>query len=190
MKRSALTLAAVLAAPLAATAAPATYAIDPSHTAIMFEVLHFGTSTNRGRWQKNSGSVTLDRAAKTGKVELTIDMAGINTGVAPFDKHLKSADFFDVEKYPTATFVSDSLGFDGDKVSEVRGQLTMRGATHPVTLKALRFNCFDHPMLKREVCGGDFQATIKRSLWGVNFGLQLGVADEIPVTIQVEAVKQ
>jgi polyisoprenoid-binding protein YceI len=190
MKFTALALATVLAAPLAAVAAPTTYAIDPSHTSAMFEVLHFGTSTNRGRFQKNSGSVTIDRAAKTGKVELTLDMTGINTGVAPFDKHLKSGDFFDVEKHPTASFVSDSVSFDGDKVTEVRGQLTLRGMTHPVTLKAVRFNCFDHPMLKREVCGGDFSTSIKRSQWGINFGLQMGVPDEVPVTIQVEAVKQ
>ena len=190
MNRSPLILAAILAAPLAAVAAPATYAIDPTHTSAMFEALHFGTSTNRGRFIKNSGTVQLDRQAQSGKVELTLDMTGISTGVAPFDKHLQSADFFDVAKHPTATFVSDRMVFAGDKVTEVTGQLTLRGKTAPVTLKAVRFNCYEHPMLKREVCGGDFSTSIKRSQWGITWGLQMGVSDEIPVTIQVEAVKQ
>jgi polyisoprenoid-binding protein YceI len=191
MNRTALAaLIATLAAPLAATAAPATYAIDPTHTSVMFEALHFGTTTNRGRFQKASGTVQFDRAARAGKVELTLDMDGINTGVAPFDKHLKGPDFFDVANHPTARFVSERMVFDGDKVTEVVGQLTLRGQTHPVTLKAERFGCYDNPMLKREVCGGDFRTTLKRSQFGVNWGLQMGVADETPLIIQVEAVKQ
>ena len=191
MKQFALaSLALALCAPLASQAAPATYAIDPSHTSATFEALHFGTSTIRGRFMKNSGTVQLDRAAKTGKVELTLDMAGLSTGVAPFDKHLRSADFFDAETHSTASFVGDKFTFDGDKVTEVSGQLTLRGKTAPLTLKAVRFNCYESPMLKREVCGGDFQTTLKRSLWDVNFGLQMGVADDTPLHIQVEAIKQ
>jgi polyisoprenoid-binding protein YceI len=182
---AALTTAATLG-----HAQSASYAIDPTHTFATFEALHFGTSTNRGRFAKNSGSVQLDRAAKAGKVELTLDMSGIVTGVAPFDKHLQSADFFDVANFPTATFVGDKFVFNGNQVSEVSGQLTLRGKTAPVTLKAIRFNCYDHPMLKREVCGGDFETTIKRSQWGVNWGLSMGVADDTRLAIQVEAVKQ
>ncbi len=168
----------------------ATYAIDPTHTFATFEATHFGTSTNRGRFGKNSGTVQFDRAGKTGKVELSIDMTGISSGVAPFDGHLKGADFFDVANHPTATFVGDKFTFNGNNVSEISGQLTMRGKTAPVTLKAVRFNCYDNPMLKREVCGGDFETTIKRSQWGVNWGLTMGVADDTRVLIQVEAVKQ
>ncbi len=192
MIKTTLTLAVAAAATLATlgSAQAATYAIDPTHTSVFFEALHFGTSTNRGRFVKNSGTVTFDKAGKSGKVELTLDMAGISTGVGPFDNHLKSADFFDVANHPTATFVGDKFTFSGDKVTEVAGTLTMRGKSGPVTLKAVRFNCFDHPMLKREVCGGDFETTIKRSLWGVNWGLQMGVADDTKLIIQVEAVKQ
>lgn len=190
MQLHALVLTAALAAPLATQAAPSTYAIDPMHTAVVFEALHFGTSTNRGRFMKNSGTVVLDRAGKTGKVELTLDLAGLSTGVAPFDKHLKSEDFFDVAKHPTATFVSDRFVFNGDELAEVVGKLTLRGKTHPVTLKAHRFNCYMNPIVKREVCGGDFEATLTRSLWGVNWGLDMGVADATKVIIQVEAIKQ
>lgn len=191
MNRTIKTLVAALAAaPLLAAAAPATYAVDPTHTSVFFEALHFGTSTNRGRFVKNSGTVTFDRAGKSGKVELTLDMTGISTGVARFDGHLASADFFDVANHPTASFVGDKFVFDGDKVAAVEGQLTMRGKTNPVTLKAVRFNCYENPMLKREVCGGDFETTIKRSLWGVNWGLQMGVADDTKLIVQVEAIKQ
>ena len=183
-------VAALAAAPLLAAAAPATYAIDPTHTSVFFEALHFGTSTNRGRFIKNSGTVVFDRAGKSGKVDLTLDMTGISTGVARFDGHLASADFFDVANHPTASFSGDKFVFDGDKVTAVEGMLTLRGKTHPVTLKAVRFGCYDNPMLKREVCGGDFETTIKRSLWGVNWGLQMGVADDTKLIIQVEAIKQ
>lgn len=185
-----LALSAALAAPWAAQASPAQYAIDPSHTSAMYEILHFGTSTNRGRFFKHSGSVTLDRQARTGRVELTLDMTGVSTGVAPLDKHLQSADFFDVANHPTARFVSDRFVFDGERLVAVEGQLTLRGQTHPLSLKADRFNCYDNPMLKRQVCGGDFRATMKRSLWGVNWGLTMGAADETPLVIQVEAIRQ
>ena len=192
MFKTTLALAAAAVTTLATlgTAQAATYAIDPSHTNVIWEQSHFGTSTNRGRWAKKSGTVQFDRAAKTGKVELTLDMESVDTGVAPFDKHLKSEDFFDAAKHPTATFVADKFSFNGDKVSEISGQLTLRGKTNPVTLKALRFNCYENPMLKREVCGGDFETTIKRSQFGVDYGLKLGMADDTKVIIQVEAIKQ
>jgi polyisoprenoid-binding protein YceI len=182
--------AALTAAGLAATAHAAGYAVDPTHTNVYFEANHFGTSTNRARFDKKSGTIEFDRAAKTGKAEVTIDTTSINSGVAPFDKHLRSAEFFDAEAHPTAVFKGDKFVFDGDKVSEVQGTLTIRGKTHPVTLKATAFNCYDHPMLKREVCGGDFETTIKRSQWDINWGLQMGVADMTKLVIQVEAVKQ
>ena len=191
MRKTVLAFAAtaILAAG-AAHAQSATYAIDPTHTYATFEISHFGTSTNRGRWDKKEGTVQLDKAGKSGKVELTIDVASINTGSAAFDKHLRGADFFDVEKHPTAKFVADKFSFNGDKVTEVAGTLTLMGKTQPVVLKASNFNCFQHPMLKREVCGGDFETTIDRSAYGINYGLQYGFPKDVRVVIQVEAVKQ
>jgi len=186
----AVAAAALLATGAAAQAEVASYAIDPTHTFVTFEVRHFGTSTNRGRFDKKSGTVEIDRAAKKGKVELTLETGSINTGVAPFEKHLRSADFFDVEQFPTAVFKADQFSFDGDNVSEVKGTLTMLGKTHPVTLKASNFNCYNHPMLKREVCGGDFDTTIQRSQWGMNWGIAMGVPDATHLLIQVEAVRQ
>jgi polyisoprenoid-binding protein YceI len=188
MKKTLLAVA-VAAAAFGAQAQSATYMIDPTHTHAYFEVGHFGTSTNRGRFEKKEGTVQFDRAGKSGKVEVTFDMTGISTGTASFDKHLQSADFFDVAKHPTAKFVGDRFVFDGDKVSEVVGTLTLRGQAQPVTLKASNFNCFNHPMLKREVCGGDFATTIKRSQFGITYGQQVA-PDDVRLLIQVEAVKQ
>jgi len=171
-------------------AEPVTYNFDPTHTWTTWEVRHFGTSTYRGRFDKKEGTVTIDRAAKTGKLELTIDLASVDTGVDHLNHHLQEADFFDVEKYPTAKFVADEFRFDGDDVSQVKGQLTLKGKTRPVTLKGTAFNCYQNPMLKREVCGGDFSATINRSDWGVSFGGPFPVGDEVRLMIEVEAVRQ
>ncbi len=184
-----LIAAALLATVGLAQAESATYAIDPSHTFATFEAKHFGTSTLRGRFDKKEGTVTFDKAAKTGKVELTLDTTSINTGTAPFDGHLKSKDFLNVAEFPTAKFVGDKLTFNGDKVSGVSGTLTLLGKTQPVTLTASNFNCYENPMVKREVCGGDFDTTIQRSQWGMTYGLP-GIPDSIRIVIQVEAVKQ
>jgi len=185
--KSLITLA-VLA--LSAQAQAATYAIDPTHTFVTYEVGHFGTSTNRGRFDKKEGTVQFDRAAKTGKVEVVFDLKSVSTGVAPLDKHLQGADFFDSAKYPSAKFVGDKFVFSGDKVSQVMGTLTLRDKVVPVTLKASNFNCYMNPIFKREVCGGDFETTIKRSQWGINYGLEMGVPDDVRLLIQVEAIKQ
>lgn len=182
-------LAASLALAGTAQAQTASYSIDPSHTFVTFEVSHFGTSTARGRFDKKEGSIQFDRAAKTGKLDITIDMASISSGVAPFDKHLQSADFFNVAAHPTARFVADGLSFDGDKVSRISGTLTLLGKTGPVVLTASRFNCYDNPIFKRQVCGGDFETTIKRSQWGMSYGLP-GIPDDVKLTVQAEAIKQ
>jgi len=182
--------AALLAAATLSQAAPATYAIDPTHTFVTYEIGHFGTSTNRGRFDKKEGTVQFDKAAKAGKVDITFEIGSVNTGVAPMNKHLLGDDFFSADKFPTATFVGDKFSFNGEKVTEVAGQLTMKGKTAPVTLKALAFNCYDSPMLKREVCGGDFEAVIDRTQWGIDYGLAWGFSKNVKLVIQVEAVKQ
>jgi polyisoprenoid-binding protein YceI len=189
MKKNLLAAAAAGAA-LSAQAEMATYAIDPTHTFVMYEVLHFGTSTNRGRFEKKEGTVRFDKAAGTGKVEIIFDVASVDSGVEMLDKHLQGPDFFDAAKYPTAKFVGDRFTLNGVKVAQVSGQLTLRGKTQPVTLKATRFNCFDHPLFKREVCGGDFETTIKRSQWGIDYGVASGIPDDVRLLVQVEAIRQ
>ena len=173
-----------------AQAQSATYALDPTHTFVTFEIGHFGTSTNRGRFDKKEGTVQFDRAGKTGKVDLTIDATSISTGTPPFDKHLQGADLFNVAKFPTIQFSADQFRFNGDKVSEVAGKLTLLGQTHPVTLKANTFNCYQSPMLKREVCGGDFETTIDRTQWGMDYGVSFGMPKTVRLIVQAEAIKQ
>jgi polyisoprenoid-binding protein YceI len=187
-----ITLAALATLGGAATAhAQSTaYAVDPTHTFASFEVLHFGTSTIRGRFDKKEGTVQFDRAAKTGSVDITIHTPSVNTGVAGFDKHLVSKDFFNAGEFPTARFVSERLSFSGDKVSEVTGTLTLLGKTAPVVLKATNFNCYQSPILKREVCGGDFETTIDRTQWGMNTYVPAGQRGDVRLVVQVEAVKQ
>jgi len=166
-----------------------TYSVDPTHTFVTWEAMHFGTSTSRGRFDKKEGTIQFDRAGKTGKIDITIETGSISTGVPPFDRHLQSKDFFDSATHPTARFVSDKLSFEGDKVTSASGTLTLLGKSLPVTLSASRFNCYQSPILKREVCGGDFETTLQRSQWGMGYGLP-GIPDNVKLVIQVEAVRQ
>jgi polyisoprenoid-binding protein YceI len=190
MFKTLATAAALLAAFGTAQAQTASYAIDPTHTFAYFEITHFGASSIRARFDKKEGTVQFDRAAKTGRAEITIDMASVSSGVAPFDGHLKSKDLLNVAEFPTAKFVGDKFSFNGDKVSEVTGTLTLMGKTVPVTLKANGFNCYTNPIFKREVCGGDFETTITRSQFGINYGLPAVAPDNVRLLIQVEAIRQ
>ncbi len=187
-----LSLTAALAAMAltgAVQAQSTTYVVEPTHTFVTFEAKHFGTSTNRGRFDKKEGTITIDPTAKTGKAEITIDMASINTGTGPFDGHLKGKDFFDVEKFATAKFVGNKFEFDGTKVKSVGGTLTLLGKDMPVTLTAEHYGCYDHPRLKVQVCGGDFVTTIQRSQWGMGYAIP-AIPDSVKLVIQVEAIKQ
>lgn len=190
MRLSLIPAATLTLLALGSQARAANYAIDPAHTYATFEIGHFGTSTNRGRFDKKEGKVEFDRAAKTGKVEIAIDTKSVNTGYGAFNEHLQSAELLDAAKFPKMTFVSTQFNFAGDKLVDVVGKLTLLGKTQPVTLKATNFNCYDNPMLKREVCGGDFEATIDRTQFGVNYGIDWGFPKDVRLLIQVEAVKQ
>ncbi len=190
MHRLVVAAACLIGTAGAAQAQTATYSIDPTHTFVNFEVTHFGTSTNRGRFDRKEGTVQFDRAGRSGRVEISIEAGSVSTGVAPLDTHLKSKDFFNAAEHPTVRFVGDKFSFQGDQVTAVAGTLTMLGKALPVTLTASRFNCYQNPIFKREVCGGDFVTTIKRSQWGMNYGLDYGIPDEVRLLIQVEAIRQ
>lgn len=185
-----LALALLAGAGATAQAEPVTYKLDPTHTWTTWEARHFGTSTFRGRFDRKEGTVTLDRAARTGRVELTIDLTSVDTGADHLNHRLQESDFFDTGNFPTATFVGQDFRFDGDDVSQVTGQLTLKGKTRPVTLKASGFNCYQNPLLKREVCGGDFSATIDRTAWGVSAYAPFPVGGDVRLSIEVEAIRQ
>lgn len=169
--------------------APAVYLIDPAHTHIQWEVRHFGTSTSRGRFDDISGHVTLERAAQRGETSITIGLASIDSGVAPLDTILRSRSFLDVKNFPQAYFVASRFRFADGKPVEVRGELTMHGASQPLTLRAVGFNCYEHPVLRREVCGGDFEAEFSRSAFGITYGLPV-VGDTVKLQIGIEAIRQ
>lgn len=173
-----------------AHAEPVHYDIEPMHTFVNLEVRHFNTSTLRARFDKVDGYVMLDRKARTGQADIRIDTNSISSGTPDFDQHLKSADFLDTAKTPSARFVGKDFQYDGNKLTAVAGDLTLLGKTAPVNLLASSFNCYDHPVLKAHVCGGDFQTTIRRSQWGMNWGLDHGVPDDVRLLIQIEAIEE
>ncbi len=182
-------LAAALAASCSAHAAGEVYQIEGKHTHPTFEISHLGFSTTRGGFTDTRGTVALDRAAKTGTVDITIDAASLQTAVPKLDEHLKSEEFFDIARYPTIRFQSDQLRFDGERLAEVRGELTMHGVTRPVTLTVTHFVCKDHPVRKTPHCGADAQATIRRSDWGIS-AFSPAIGEDVTLKIQVEAAKQ
>ena len=187
-----LLIAAILATSASlACAAVDTYKIEPGHTYPSFEADHMGgLSVWRGKFTNTSGSITLDRKAKTGTVDITIDANTIDFGHAKMNEHAKSADMFDVAKFPTATYKSNSITFKGDKPVEVNGELTLHGVTKPVKLTINQFKCIQHPMFKREACGADASATFNRSDFGIDYGVQMGFNPTVKLAIQVEALKQ
>ncbi|MBW7834914.1 MAG: polyisoprenoid-binding protein [Simplicispira suum] len=181
------------AAALLVTAGPALatqYEIDHHHTYVAFEIGHFGTSTNRAQFEKTSGSIDFDRAAKKGKVDVRVDTTSVHSGSAEFDTHLQGTDLFNTARYPEMRFVSDRFEFNGDRVAKVHGQLTLLGKTGPLVLSATQFNCYQSPILKSEVCGGDFEGSIDRTQWGMDYLVTMGMPKQVRLVVQIEAAKR
>lgn len=170
------------------THAADSYSIDPQHTFAHFSVNHLGFSTMQGRFDKSSGKLTLNRAAKSGSVDVIIEAASITTGFGKRDDHLRSPDFFNVAEFPNLTYKSSAVKFKGDTPVSVEGNLTLLGVTKPVILTIHSFKCANHPMNKKELCGADASAQIKRSDFGMKFGLP-NVGDDIKLVFEVEAYK-
>ncbi len=188
----AIAVAAICGAvPAGAMAAPETYALDPMHTYPSFEADRFGgVSIFRGKFKKSKGAVTIDREAKTGSLEATIDMSSIDSGLDALDGDLRSEHFFEVAKYPTAVYKGSEFRFDGDVPVEVIGTLTMHGITRPVNLRIESFKCFQSAMLKRQVCGTESTATFDRSDFGMSAGKDFGFRMQTVLHIQAEGIKQ
>jgi polyisoprenoid-binding protein YceI len=172
-----------------AFAAPETYNLDPTHTAPRFEYSHFGYSTQVHRFDRTSGKIVFDRAAKTGSVEVSIDAKSVNTGYALFNEHIQGEDFFDTAKHPTIGFKSTRVMYKGDKPVAVEGDLTIKGVTKPVTLTVTSFHAMPHPMLKKDAIGANAVAKIKRSEFGMG-KYAPNVSDEVTLSISMEAVRE
>ncbi|GAB3383321.1 YceI family protein [Lysobacter fragariae] len=190
--RSALLLAAISLAAMApagtAAAKAVTYEIDPSHTYPSFEADHMGMSLWRGKMNTSSGSVTLDREAGTGKVDITVDLDSIDFGQDALDEWARGKDFFDTAKNPKATYKGELGGFVDGRPTKVNGELTLHGVTRPMELKINSFNCKPHPMYKRDWCGADALATFNREEFGLTAGKDWGFDMNVTLRIQVEAV--
>lgn len=181
-----LVIGAGLASP--AFAEPETYVIDDSHTFPRFSYSHFGLSTQQSKFDRTSGTVTIDREARTGEVEIIIDMTSVNTGYADFNDHIQGEDFLNTAAHPTATFMSTQVVFDGDTPTAIEGELTIKGITRPVTLEITRFTAMTHPMLQRDAIGADATTTILRSDFDAGMFVP-AVGDEVRIDIAVEAIK-
>jgi len=188
--------AIALAFPLAAAAQAETYKIDPIHSFPHFGIDHLAVTTIWGRFEKMTGTFTIDRAAKKASVDLAIETATVTTGDSERgsrprtrDEHLRTADFFNVAEFPRMTYKSTNVKFSGDNPSEIEGQLTLLGVTKPVTIKLDRWVCKDHPMNKKPMCGGNASGSFKRTDFGMKYGVP-ALGDEIRLMINFEAYKE
>jgi polyisoprenoid-binding protein YceI len=189
MKVAPLALLASFAVASAAVAAPVVYEIDPAHTYPSFEADHLGgLSVWRGKLKSSSGKVTMDKAAGTGSVDVTMDLSSIDFGMPKLDEWAVGKDFFDIAQFPQATYTGKLEGFAKGAPMRVAGNLTLHGKTAPVALKILSFKCMPHPMLKREVCGADALATFDRSKFDLGAGKDYGFKMDVTLRIQIEAV--
>ena len=184
---AALTLAAALSAP--AFAAPDTYVLDSAHSFPRFSYNHFGYSTQVSRFNKTTGKIVYDKEAKTASVDIVIDATSVDSGFPVFNEHLRGEDFFDTAKYPTATFKSTKVIFEGDKPSAIEGDLTIKGITKPVTLTVTSFHAMPHPMRKKDAIGANAFTVIKRSEFNAGKHVPY-VGDEVRIDIGVEAIKE
>ena len=187
--KQAIILAIAASFGISAFAAPETYVVDPLHTFPSFSYVHYGFSTQQSKFDKTSGKITIDRAAKTGSLDIIIDVKSVNTGSELFNEHIKAEKLFNVESFPTITFQSNHFQFDGDKVSSIVGDLTVKGVTKMVTLVVTSFNCGTHASTKKSVCGANANTRIKRSEFNASRSVP-NVSDDVTLNIVVEAVKE
>ena len=178
----------VLLPALSANAYAASYTIDPTHTYPSFKISHLGFSTMLGRFNTSSGKITMDKAKGTGSVELEVDVDSIDTGMEKRDKHLRSPDFFNVAEFPKMTFKSTKVTINKDDSAVVVGDLTIMGVTKPLTLNVSKISCGVHPFSKKDVCGFDATGSLKRSSFGMKYGLP-AIGDDVTLIIEAEAVK-
>ena len=188
-------LLAFLAFSLPAAAAPEGYTLDPYHTFVHFAIDHNDFSTIWGRFDKSSGKFTIDREAKTGTLDLAIETSSVSTGDSARgdrprsrDEHLRSPDFFNCAEFPRMIYKASAVRFNGDAPAEIRGNLTLLGVTKPVALAIDRWRCAPHPVTKRWTCGGNALGTLKRTDFGMKWGVPVA-GDDVRIVVTFEAFR-
>jgi polyisoprenoid-binding protein YceI len=180
---------ALAASAASAFAAPETFNLDSTHSFPRFSYSHLGYSIQMSRFDKATGTVTLDKVAKTATVDIVIDTKSVSTGSTTFNEHIQGEDFLDTAKYPTATFKSTKVIFEGDKPAKIEGNLTLKGITKPVTLTVTSFHAMPHPMMKKDAIGANATTKVKRTDFNMGKNAPY-VGDEVTIDIALEAVKQ
>ena len=181
--------AVLCATPLPAAAEPVRYTLDPEHTYPSFEADHLGISTWRGKFERSRGTVLLDRAAQTGRVEVEVDTASVAFGLDSMDEKARSAELFDVARFPTARFVARLEGFADGEPTRAVGTLTLHGVEQPLTLQVHSLRCVPHPLHQRELCGADLGGTLQRDAFGIDAGKDYGFDMTVTLRIQAEALR-
>lgn len=181
-----LLMGLLVAAP--AYAAPETYVIDSAHSFTNFEIGHLGITAIRGRFNKTTGKITLDRAAGSGSIEAEIDASSVNTGHDRRDELLRTESYFNTARFPTITYRSNKLQFKGDTLVGADGELTMLGVTRPVKLDITSFKCIPHPVNKREICGAIAQGVLQRADFGMT-QVSRSVSEDVRIFIGIEGMK-
>ncbi|MEW6677557.1 MAG: YceI family protein [Pseudomonadota bacterium] len=180
-------LAPILALPIRAGAVES-FTLDPTHTFPSFEIRHQGISTMRGKFNRTRGKVVLDPEGKSNLIDVTVDAASVDTGLDDLNQKLRGGAFFNVGRYPDVRFVATQVTYrDGAPVS-AEGQLTLLGRTNPVSLEIRDYACTLQFLTRRPMCGADVHTVIKRSDYGMSFGLPL-IGDEVRLAIEVEGFK-
>ncbi|QWD73855.1 polyisoprenoid-binding protein [Polynucleobacter sp. TSB-Sco08W16] len=183
------TLLATIGLATSAFAAPSTYSTDANHTFAQFEYNHLGFSKQTSRFNTVTGTVTIDQAAKKGSADIIIDTKSVDTGSTFFNGHIQSEDFLSTTQFPTATFQSNDMIFKGDKPVELKGTLTLKGVSKPVTLAITHFECKKHPMSGVDYCGANAETKVKRTEF--NMGKYApNVGDDVTIMIAIEAAKK
>ena len=191
-----LSVLLALACPLSVLAAPQTYTFDPVHSFPNFTINHLGMSNIHGRFDRMTGTVVFDPVAKSGSLEAKVATSSVTTGdakrsdgVRSRDEHLRTADFFNSAEFPDMVYKSTKFNFNGENVESIEGNLTLLGVTKPVKFQVVSFKCGPHPFSKKPMCGADVEGSIKRSDWGMKFGVP-GISDEVKLAIDLEAYPQ
>jgi polyisoprenoid-binding protein YceI len=190
MKLKTPLIAALALTAFAAHAEPVRYTLEAGHTYPSFEASHMGISFWRGKFNTSKGEFTLDRAAKTGSLSVTIDTSSVDFGHNKMNEHAVGEDLFNVAKFPTATYESSKVIFKRGQPVAIEGTLTLLGVSKPVKLKVNSFTCIQHPMFKKEVCGADASGQFNRADFGMDYGLAYGGSPVVKLAIQAEGIRE